>query len=225
MAKESKGEAVKRLTIDNGLLTNRADALSTVLDGLLGQYSVALKRMPAEAGEVFKAYFAADMAAGKLALSAFEATDLRALAAQLTEDGWVQPDAEANGNRESWEVVIDDLIPHAATPAAEAMLADMRTRVRGGFGPQVQPHNGRDALWDLYKAQLDSVVYAMQMVQENPNEEWPRQVYFQHVQMALNSRRRLLTEQYTKAVKNDPGVLARAIAEKGTPVATIEEAT
>jgi hypothetical protein len=49
------------------------------------------------------------------------------------------------------------------------VMRDMESRDQVGrkrYGVQLQPHNGRDALRDLYEELLDAVVYARQAIYE-----------------------------------------------------------
>jgi hypothetical protein len=49
------------------------------------------------------------------------------------------------------------------------VLADMRQRDQMGrdrYGTPLQPHNGRDALVDLYQELLDAAVYCRQVIYE-----------------------------------------------------------
>ena len=51
----------------------------------------------------------------------------------------------------------------------DLVLADIAERKRVGiarYGMPLQPHNGRDALVDLYQELLDAVQYARQMIFE-----------------------------------------------------------
>jgi hypothetical protein len=51
---------------------------------------------------------------------------------------------------------------------------DLEARVKKGeaeYGQRLKPHNGRDALWDLYEELLDAAMYARQAIYERDNPE------------------------------------------------------
>lgn len=51
----------------------------------------------------------------------------------------------------------------------DLVIADMAERKRlgmGRYGTALQPHNGRDALVDMYQEDLDRVMYARQLIEE-----------------------------------------------------------
>jgi hypothetical protein len=51
----------------------------------------------------------------------------------------------------------------------DLVIADMAERKRLGiqrYGTALQPHNGRDALVDMYQEDLDRVMYARQLIEE-----------------------------------------------------------
>jgi hypothetical protein len=55
----------------------------------------------------------------------------------------------------------------------DLVLADMQGRDRQGekqYGVRLQPHNGRDALKDLYQELLDAIVYCRQAIYERDGE-------------------------------------------------------
>lgn len=59
--------------------------------------------------------------------------------------------------------------PNDAPPIHEAVIADPRERAEVGraqYGTYLQPHNGRDALRDLYEELLDAAQYARQAMVE-----------------------------------------------------------
>ena len=64
-----------------------------------------------------------------------------------------QPDPKPNAYPAVWLLVIADM--------------DARDRVgRARYGTPLQPHNGRDALRDLYEELLDAVAYCRQAIYE-----------------------------------------------------------
>lgn len=69
-----------------------------------------------------------------------------------------QPPPQANEKPAVWNLV----------------LADMRARDAEGrrkYGVPLQPHNGRDAMIDLYQELLDAVVYARQAIYERDSAQ------------------------------------------------------
>ncbi len=58
-------------------------------------------------------------------------------------------------------------------PSVQSMvIADMHTREQTGierYGTALHPHNGRDALRDLYEELLDGVMYVRQLIAERDN--------------------------------------------------------
>lgn len=60
-------------------------------------------------------------------------------------------------------------IPNEQPAVWDLVRADMRVRDHVGrarYGTPLQPHNGRDALVDLYQELLDAVVYCRQAIFE-----------------------------------------------------------
>jgi hypothetical protein len=54
------------------------------------------------------------------------------------------------------------------------VIADIEERRRLGisrYGTALQPHNGRDALRDLYEELLDSATYVRQVIEERATSE------------------------------------------------------
>lgn len=79
--------------------------------------------------------------------------------------------AAAAKNPERASLVTEQKPPKAnAHPAVwPLVLADMQARDAEGrrkYGVPLQPHNGRDALVDLYQELLDACVYARQAIYE-----------------------------------------------------------
>lgn len=64
-----------------------------------------------------------------------------------------QPAPKANGYPAVWPLVIEDMCER-----------DKIGQVR--YGTPLRPHNGRDALRDLYEELLDAVAYCRQMLYE-----------------------------------------------------------
>jgi hypothetical protein len=58
-----------------------------------------------------------------------------------------------NGGPDVWALVLDDM-------AARREVGIER------YGTPLQPHNGRDALRDLYEELLDAVAYTRQLIEE-----------------------------------------------------------
>ena len=56
------------------------------------------------------------------------------------------------------------------SPSVQGMvIADLETRLKVGiarYGTPLQPHNGRDALRDLYEELLDACCYTRQLIAE-----------------------------------------------------------
>ena len=55
----------------------------------------------------------------------------------------------------------------------DLVIADMKDRDAGGlekYGVRLQPHNGRNALTDLYQELLDAAVYIRQLIYEETGE-------------------------------------------------------
>lgn len=60
-------------------------------------------------------------------------------------------------------------IPNDHPDVQSAVIADMEARRELGilrYGTALQPHNGRDALQDLYEELLDAAMYAKQAILE-----------------------------------------------------------
>jgi len=84
-----------------------------------------------------------------------------------------QPPPVSNANPAVWPEVIE--FAHATwsgrAPALSRLLRDMSERDQVGrarYGTPLQPHNGRDALVDLYQELLDAGAYAGQGLLEHP---------------------------------------------------------
>jgi hypothetical protein len=55
----------------------------------------------------------------------------------------------------------------------DLVIHDMQYRDQTGlhtYGTRLQPHNGRDALWDVYEELLDAAVYIRQAIYERDGE-------------------------------------------------------
>lgn len=214
----SKKQAIR----ERDMALARCSVLMSCLDGLVGCYEVARGQLPPAAFDVLRAFMDSEVRAAKLALTATQSIDLRARVGRMVEEGWTQPPPAPNGTRPVWEAIVADLMPHASSPAAQAMLTDMRARDRIGrqrYGTPLQAHNGRDALWDLYAEQMDAVAYAWQNIEENPDNYVFRSVYHQHVQMALGTRRMLLVRDMAARMEADPATLIKSIVAGREPVA------
>lgn len=62
-----------------------------------------------------------------------------------------------------------DPIPNDKPAVWDLVVADMQARDAEGrrkYGVPLQPHNGRDALVDLYQELLDAVVYIRQEIEQ-----------------------------------------------------------
>lgn len=214
----SKKQAIR----ERDIALARASTYITTLDGLVGCFEAAKAQLPPAGFELFRAFFEVEIRAAKLALVATQSMDLRARQEALTDAGFNQPAPEANETRPIWEAIVADLLPHATSPAAVSLLQDMRQRDQLGrknYGVPLQAHNGRDALWDLYCEQLDSCAYAWQCIEENPLDYTLRQVYSDHVQLALATRRRILVKQMaTRMEATDPAELIASLTAGRTPV-------
>ena len=94
-----------------------------------------------------------------------------------------QPNPKPNDEPEVWPAVIEALLESSALSSGwlgdfarqrgeklvTAVIADMRERDRLGrerYGVPLQPHNGRDALLDMYEELLDACAYGMQVHME-----------------------------------------------------------
>ena len=58
----------------------------------------------------------------------------------------------------------------------DQVIEDMRARDRLGrerYGRPLEPHNGRDPLWDAYEEALDLAVYLRQAIYERDNPKQP----------------------------------------------------
>lgn len=67
---------------------------------------------------------------------------------------------------EVWDVAIAEAERDGATEPETQLVEDMKARDRLGrerYGTPLQPHNGRDALRDLYEEVLDAIAYATQV--------------------------------------------------------------
>lgn len=81
-----------------------------------------------------------------------------------------EPPPTPNAHPPVWDALIAEIECHHETPAAIAMLDDMRARDAVGrerYGTPLQPWNGRDALVDAYQEALDLAVYVKQAQLEN----------------------------------------------------------
>lgn len=79
-----------------------------------------------------------------------------------------QPPPKRNEGVEVWPVAIFEARDHPDSMAPNwiALRRDMEARDRLGrerYGTPLQPHNGRDALRDLYEEILDAIAYATQV--------------------------------------------------------------
>ncbi len=64
--------------------------------------------------------------------------------------------------------------PNGSPSVQEMVIADIQVRMQVGlerYGVLLQPHNGRDALRDLYEELLDAACYARQMIEERDSRE------------------------------------------------------
>ncbi len=55
------------------------------------------------------------------------------------------------------------------TPVIEVVMADLKERAEVGkvrYGTYLQPHNGRDAMWDAFQEALDLCMYLRQVIIE-----------------------------------------------------------
>ena len=69
----------------------------------------------------------------------------------------MQPDPKSNNLPAVWDLVISDM--------------KARDEVgRSRYGTPLQPHNGRDALRDVYEELLDAAVYIRQVMYERDGE-------------------------------------------------------
>ena len=74
-----------------------------------------------------------------------------------------------NVNPAVWPLVIADMHLFGTDGFGPQVIADMQDRDLAGrkkYGTPLQPHNGRDALVDLYQELLDAAVYAKQAMFE-----------------------------------------------------------
>lgn len=212
----SKKQAIR----ERDIALARCSALMTCLDGLVGNYEAAREQLPTEAFDLFRAFLDSEIRGAKLALTALISIDLRARANALAVAGWEQPSPTGGDARPVWEAIVADLMPNATTPAAAKLLEDMQSRDALGrerYGTPLTAHNGRDALLDLYAAELDAVAYAWQCIAEDPGDYTLRSVYHAHVQIALATRRRILIRDMTKSVEADPTRLLRAVLTERKP--------
>lgn len=63
-------------------------------------------------------------------------------------------------------------MPNDRADVQTMVIADMHARRLLGYeryGTPLQPHNGRDALWDAYEEALDLAVYLRQVIAERGN--------------------------------------------------------
>ncbi len=59
--------------------------------------------------------------------------------------------------------------PNDGPDVWDLVMLDMHQRQRIGlerYGTPLQPHNGRNALWDAYEEILDAAVYLRQAIEE-----------------------------------------------------------
>ncbi len=82
-----------------------------------------------------------------------------------------QPKPIANEHPALWPIVAAKMqVDHADQASCAAVVADMSARHQVGmerYGVPLQPHNGRDALRDMYEELLDARVYWEQVIVEN----------------------------------------------------------
>lgn len=60
-------------------------------------------------------------------------------------------------------------VPNDRPPVVPLVIADLQARMQLGiqrYGVALQPHNGRDALRDLYEELLDACTYIRQVIAE-----------------------------------------------------------
>jgi len=68
-----------------------------------------------------------------------------------------EPDPVKNNHPAVWDLVLKDMAERDA-------IGEQK------YGTRLQPHNGRDALVDLYQELLDAVVYIRQTIYERDNK-------------------------------------------------------
>lgn len=64
--------------------------------------------------------------------------------------------------------------PNTQTPVIYLVVQDLYERAQAGeqkYGVMLQPHNGRDALWDAYQEALDLCMYLRQAIIERNHVE------------------------------------------------------
>ena len=105
-----------------------------------------------------------------------------------------QPAPIANDWPEVWPEVIEiaRFAWSARAPELPQILLDMAERDQLGrarYGTPLQPHNGRDALVDLYQELLDAAAYAGQGLLENPGSGfWRDRLYLALGELVLVRR-------------------------------------
>lgn len=68
--------------------------------------------------------------------------------------------------------------PNDSVAVWDLVVADMKARDAVGlerYGTRLQPHNGRDALWDAYEELLDAAAYIRQRIYEIDNPQPQRE--------------------------------------------------
>lgn len=110
-----------------------------------------------------------------------------------------EPPPVANDQEALWPKVQDDFrraLRHFPAHQTERVLADMRERDAQGrakYSVALQPHNGRDAVVDLYQELLDASVYAKQILEErSSNEPWQVRSLYDYLLGHLVQIRQLL---------------------------------
>lgn len=108
-------------------------------------------------------------------------------------------------------------VVHDDQPAIhDLVVADLAGRKALGterYGTPLQPHNGRDALRDLYEELLDAAVYVRQAIEERRNPAFTViRTMQQRVQVrdAENERLRDLVEELRKGLESAHRRLERA---------------
>lgn len=94
-----------------------------------------------------------------------------------TSSTTTQPDPTPNEHQRIIDYLVNDLhnednLLHESEPMSsygDQVTTDLCKRAEIGkerYGTYLQPHNGRDALWDSYEEALDLATYLMQVVVE-----------------------------------------------------------
>lgn len=114
------------------------------------------------------------------------------------------PPSDTSPQAETDRVVAIDLSAEQAqpvpngSPSVQGMVrADLETREQLGVqrcGTALQPHNGRDALRDLYEELLDAACYTRQAIEERPREDVDLRARLRNAHAAAEELASLLTE-------------------------------